>query len=209
MYNGKKRKASMNKRNDFTFYAGLALARVGEILTKGFEKEFKIRDGFFIYVQVCDDGDSIYVSINKEDPKAEDQILTLSRVNGYLSIENNHFKYEVTEEDLATLNGDDSENYEGILYYVKNIFIPSVKSDLRKISGLSVKNQESKFVWLNIQDGFSETWKEGDLGFENLDDFLLSLDDSNPSKNKDTWKLIEYKCHNEHDFQFTRHMRLR
>ena len=52
-------------------------------------------------------------------------------------------------------------------------------------------------VWLNINTGeFSKSWNE--LDYPHVDTNLL-LERYNPV---DGWKLIEYKCLNDEEFQF-------
>ena len=59
------------------------------------------------------------------------------------------------------------------------------KDKLRELSGLYVGDEDTKFVWLNIMEGFSNTWREGDLGFNSLQEFLCSMSDGDVRKDQE------------------------
>lgn len=59
----------------------------------------------------------------------------------------------------------------------------------------------SKFVWLNLETGeFSNSWSESCE--EDLSELI------GDSRNT-VWKLIEYKCHSDKDFEFYNLMKLK
>ena len=60
-----------------------------------------------------------------------------------------------------------------------------------------------KLVWLNIETGeFSNSWSDGEHGTSKEE---LSKFTSSDSK----WKLIEFECLNDRDFEFTHLMRIK
>lgn len=65
---------------------------------------------------------------------------------------------------------------------------------------------ELKKVWLNIVDGsFSNSWQSGgdlDIKFSNYEEELIEA-------SKNGWKLIEYKCINDSNFELYNQMKLR
>lgn len=69
---------------------------------------------------------------------------------------------------------------------------------------------KKKFVWLNTMTGeFSNSWFEGEFSTK-LEDLLEMHNDSKKSEEENKcWKLIEYFCHTDHDFEFSQLMRLR
>mgnify|MGYP001591353984 CR=1 FL=1 len=63
-----------------------------------------------------------------------------------------------------------------------------------------------KRVWLNINTGeFSNSWQKG----EPTDILLNSWEDHLTEAAKTGWKLIEYKCVNDPDFELYKAMKLR
>lgn len=66
--------------------------------------------------------------------------------------------------------------------------------------------EELKKVWVNIIDGrFSNSWQSGgplDIKYSNYDDEIKEA-------SKRGWKLIEYKCLNDSEFELYNQMRLR
>lgn len=55
-----------------------------------------------------------------------------------------------------------------------------------------------RMVWLNIETGeFSNSWREEDYPWAKADDLLKKYSP------KAGWKLIEYECKNDEDFEFT------
>lgn len=62
-------------------------------------------------------------------------------------------------------------------------------------------NKNRTLVWLNVTTGeFSESWNEAD--YPTIDTDLI-IKKYSPM---DGWKLIEYKCLNDEDFQFNKLM---
>ena len=196
-----------NVERDYAFYTAIDTPKELE-LNKGMQETFTLRDDFSLFVQVCEDGDAIYVSVNKE---MDGETVNLARVNRFLSIEEGSFVVsdfcEVTEE--VEIHPTELEKLSGIVYYVKNSLMTKAIKQLLTLSGLTLRNPNKKYVWLNVLEGFSDTFKEGDFGFNSLDEFLMEMSLDDPRKEKNTWKLIEYTCHNDHDFELNKHMRLR
>lgn len=63
-----------------------------------------------------------------------------------------------------------------------------------------LKTATKQYVWLNTDDGkFSNSWTEKEHELHRPD----MLPDA-----KSTWKLIEYKCLTDKEFQFYKNMRL-
>ena len=61
-------------------------------------------------------------------------------------------------------------------------------------------NSKKKFVWLNINKGFSNSWSSKEQ------------EECNPGKDvkaKEEWKLIEYNCITDENFKFNRFMKLK
>ena len=60
-----------------------------------------------------------------------------------------------------------------------------------------------KLVWLNIETGeFSNSWTNGEYDTDKEE--LLNNTDSNSR-----WKLIEFECLTDEDFEFSHFMRIR
>lgn len=85
----------------------------------------------------------------------------------------------------------------------KNAELQRVVDDCRKAVAAS-KNSTLRYVWLNLEDGsFSESWTRTDLA----DPEGLAHDVTRTAQ--PLYKLIEYRCLSDADFQFSRHMKLR
>lgn len=66
-----------------------------------------------------------------------------------------------------------------------------------------MKEPTKRYVWLNMETGrFSNSWTDED--FKDINETPQSL-----SEGKAEWKLIEYFCHNDDDFEFMNQMKLR
>lgn len=85
----------------------------------------------------------------------------------------------------------------------KNAALQQVVDDCRKAVAAS-KNSTLRYVWLNLEDGsFSESWTRTELA----DPEGLAHDVTRTAQ--PLYKLIEYRCLSDADFQFSRHMKLR
>lgn len=177
----------------------------------GATTKFEVKSKYQVYVFVADN-QSIYMEIHAKNK--DDEYAVVFDIVRKISIEDELFV--ITKEDSDYVEIDYSFFADEDIVELKTIHSTLTRKmkdylvELRELSGLTVKGvKESKYVWLNIQDGFSNTWKEGDLGFKTLDDFLFSLAEDNELKDKGSWKLIEYVCHTDKDFEFNQHMKLR
>lgn len=175
------------------------------------EIELEINSLYSLFVQIDSDGDTIYLSINRTK---DDEIKNVHRISGSLSIEDSFFNFEITKErynevartDLSELEVSELDCIlDSVLYKLKKEF----KINLLKLSNLSLEDSESRFVWLDLMDGFSDTWKKGEAGFKNVDEFLCSFSREDYDEYFKGMKLIEYKCHTDHAFEFNKNMKLK
>lgn len=64
-----------------------------------------------------------------------------------------------------------------------------------------------KYVWLNLNTGkFSNSWDENEPRF-NIEEFIKEAN-TIKDNNGDVWKLIEYTCLNDPEFDFNNLMKL-
>lgn len=177
----------------------------------GAKTKFEVKSKYQVYVFI-DDKQSIYMEVKAKNK--DDEYAVVFNIVRKISIENEFFVIKKEDSDYVEIDCSFFSDEEIVeLKTIHSTLIKKMKDylvDLRELSGLTVKGlKEYKYVWLNIQDGFSNTWKEGDLGFKSLDDFLFSLAEDDELKDKGSWKLIEYVCHTDKDFEFTQHIKIR
>jgi len=67
-------------------------------LEKNMEKELSINSSYSVYVQVAEEGDAIYFSINKMFNGEPENI---HRISSSLSVEDSHFVYDVSKSLFA------------------------------------------------------------------------------------------------------------
>ena len=85
----------------------------------------------------------------------------------------------------------------------KNAALQKVVDDCRRAVAAS-KNSTLRYVWLNLEDGsFSESWTRTDLA----DPEGLAHDVARTAQ--PLYKLIEYRCLSDAQFEFSRQMKLR
>lgn len=66
-----------------------------------------------------------------------------------------------------------------------------------------------KQVWLNLKTGeFTDSWVPIESGYNATTKLLEDVNDIN-ERTKGCWKLIEYECLNDEDFEFFNLMKLR
>lgn len=66
-----------------------------------------------------------------------------------------------------------------------------------------------KQVWLNLKTGeFSDSWEPVERGYNATAKLLKDVNDIN-ERTEGCWKLIEYECLNDEDFEFFNLMKLR
>lgn len=207
-----KERDKMTEMSNLTFKTYQVL--LGLELSTDLCVERKIDKDHSLYIQVSDEGDAVYVSINKI---INDEIENIHRVNSSLSVEDNCFIFYITK-DLFTFKTTDSDinldaeeiqKLDAIVKAVHQHTKSTFKKSLLKLSKLSVEDRKPRFVWLNTMEGFSNTFEKGEHGFNDLNEFLLDLSDDSPLKDSNNWKLIEYKCHTDHNFVFNKNMKLK
>lgn len=180
-------------------------------LKKNTETEIIIDSVYSFFIQLDEEGDSLYVSINKT---INGEMVNAHRINCFLSVEDNNFTFEIIKEKFNEVDKESLTELEiglldSILRMMESRMNTEYKDKLRELSGLYVGDEDTKFVWLNIMEGFSNTWREGDLGFNSLQEFLCSMSDGDVRKDQKNWKLIEYKCHTDNSFEFNNNMKLK
>ena len=176
------------------------------VLSKGMEKTVDIDGIYSIFIQVDDDGDVVYMNVNKKDK--DDEILNWYQIVIFISVVDGNLKYEVKMDDLIGDHVPYFDNVFHLIYNLEKIINKSIRSKLIKLCDIELKDKEPKYVWLNTMEGFSNTWREGEGGFTNIQDFLESNvnDEMRDLKN---WKLIEYLCHTDKNFEFNKNMKLK
>jgi hypothetical protein len=66
-----------------------------------------------------------------------------------------------------------------------------------------------KQVWLNLDTGeFSNSWEPVDIGYLATKKLIEDVNDVN-KRTDGHWKLIEYECLNENNFEFSGLMEIR
>lgn len=66
-----------------------------------------------------------------------------------------------------------------------------------------------RYVWLNIATGeFSNSWLPDEYSTLSQEDLILQSKQDTPPDQRPSWKLIEYRCLTDGEFQFDNNMRL-
>ncbi|MDW1965795.1 MULTISPECIES: type III secretion system chaperone family protein [Vibrio] len=174
------------------------------------EVTIDINPKYHLFIQVPEEQDTVYVSINHTELDEN-----IHRLNCTLYIEDGMFNFEVHghkySSDLSAdnLTDEDVQNLDDIYEFIERIFFQKIKKQILHASKLSCESTQTRFVFLNTLTGFTTSWKLGEAGFNNVNEYLLELSEIDPRRNVSEWKLIEYKCHTDHEFEFTKHMKLR
>lgn len=66
-----------------------------------------------------------------------------------------------------------------------------------------------RYVWLNLATGeFSNSWLASDYPTLSTEALVLDSKQNTPPDQRPSWKLIEYRCLTDSEFQFDHNMRL-
>ena len=72
-------------------------------LKKNSETEILIDSVYSFFIQLDEEGDSLYVSINKT---IDHDMVNVHRINCFLSVEDNNFTFEIMKEEFNEIDKD-------------------------------------------------------------------------------------------------------
>lgn len=132
------------------------------------------------------------------EPTAEAIAAVINRTDGFEGFIEECLPEEVTVEHYVDNERDPEWNQTFIVKFRGNVFgftNGPIDPPLR-------------YVWLNIVTGeFSDSWQESDFSIDTNQLIADAIKDTKPDE-RASWKLIEYRCLTDGDFQFDRNMRL-
>lgn len=132
------------------------------------------------------------------EPTAEAVAFVINRTDGFEGFIDECSPGEVTVEPYANDDRDPEWNQTYIVKFRGNVFgftNGPIDGPLR-------------YVWLNIATGeFSDSWQESDFSIDTNQLIADAIKTTKPDE-RASWKLIEYSCLTDGDFQFDKNMRL-
>lgn len=170
---------------------------------RGLNLNLKIEKDINIKISVSNNGENGIFTLGYNNLKFKEVYgvkFKISKENELVNFDseiNNYINLESLEKEDFDIFSDVIKKLD----YFKNEF----KKILYNLSDLSVfRDCEKKYVWLDIMDGFSNSWE----GQEETEEMLVDLDKDEISNAKN-WKLIEYICHTDKEFEFNNNMKLK
>jgi len=133
------------------------------------------------------------------EPTAEAVAFVINRTDGFEGFIAECLPGDVTVEPYANDERDPEWNQTYIVKFRGNVF-GYTNGPL---------DPPLRYVWLNIATGeFSDSWLESDWGTVTRDSLITDAKKDTPPDAQPVWKLIEYRCLTDDNFQFDRNMRL-